>query len=342
MFAALPAEVIVHEVGPRDGLQNESVPIATPAKIAFINNLVEAGLKRIEVTSFVHPKWIPQLADAEAVCAGLPDKPNVRYSALVPNPRGLDRALKTRIHDVAIFLSASETHNQKNIHRSVKESLADYEIVVQQAKAAGRGVRGYVSTVFGCPYEGAIEPAAVERLVHALFELGVDEVSLGDTIGVATPRAVHEMSTQLVRAYGSQRLALHLHNTRGTALANVVAGLDAGVRIFDSTAGGLGGCPYAPGASGNLATEDLVYMLHGMGVNTGIDLMRLARASLALQPLLGHSLESNVSRSLSFVANEPAKGSIDTARGPLFIPDPTAIRAEHAEPAQTNVVKEPS
>lgn len=360
-FAALPKNVTVHEVGPRDGLQNESVPIATPAKIAFINNLVEAGLRRIEVSSFVHPKWIPQLADADAVCNGLPDKQGVRYSALVPNVRGLDRALKTRVHDVAIFLSASESHNQKNIHRSVSESLLDYRDVVAKAKAEKRGVRGYVSTVFGCPYEGAISEEAVISLVRELFALGVDEVSLGDTIGVATPRAVYNLSRQLLNEHGAQKLALHLHNTRGTALANVVAGLEAGITIFDSTAGGLGGCPYAPGASGNLATEDLVYMLHGMGIETGVDLVKLTRTSLALQPLLGHALESNVTRSLSFVigdaldsesadfegsgsnrshseANEvnagpadsgpSAKRRRDESRGPLFIPDPKYVASK--------------
>jgi hydroxymethylglutaryl-CoA lyase len=316
MFEHLPREVTVYEVGPRDGLQNESAPVPTAAKIAFIAALVSAGLRRIEATSFVHPKWIPQLADADQVCAGLPEVPGVRFSALVPNLKGLERAVKTRIDDVAIFLSASETHNQKNIHRTVQESLDEYVQVVATAKQAGRGVRGYVSTVFGCPYEGKVAIAQVRRIIESLLAMGVDEISLGDTIGVATPAEVYGVSRDLLAAYPGESIALHLHNTRGTALANVVAGLEAGVRTFDSTGGGLGGCPYAPGASGNLATEDLVYMLHGMGVHTGIDLMALTRASLALQPLIGHALESNVARSLSFAvqSNEPA----DTPT--LFIP----------------------
>ena len=316
MFEHSPKEVTVYEVGPRDGLQNESTPVATNAKIAFIAALVTAGLKRIEATSFVHPKWIPQLADADQVCAGLPEAKGVRYSALVPNLKGLERALKTRIHDVAIFLSASETHNQKNIHRTVEESLSEYVQVVSDAKAAGKGVRGYVSTVFGCPYEGKVAIAQVRRVIEALMAMGVDEISLGDTIGVATPGDVYKIARELLFAYPQQAIALHLHNTRGTALANVLAGLEAGVRTFDSTGGGLGGCPYAPGASGNLSTEDLVYMLHGLGIHTGIDLMALTRASLALQPLIGHPLESNVARSLSFAvqSDEPA----DTPT--LFIP----------------------
>ncbi len=320
MYDSLPTEVTVYEVGPRDGLQNESIPVPTAAKIAFISNLIDAGLRRIEVTSFVHPKWIPQLADADQVCAGLPEHTQARFSALVPNLRGLERAEKTRVHDVAIFLSASETHNQKNIHRSVQESLDEYVAVIAAAKKAGKGVRGYVSTVFGCPYEGKVPKAQVRRVVDALLAMGVDELSLGDTIGVATPIEVRDLSRELLAAYPAQAIALHLHNTRGTALANVLAGLDAGVRTFDSTAGGLGGCPYAPGASGNLATEDLVYMLHGMGISTGIDLLKLARTSLALQPLIGHNLESNVARSLSFASQT------DDSRT-LFIPDPKHLSA---------------
>jgi hydroxymethylglutaryl-CoA lyase len=327
MFEALPEEVTVYEVGPRDGLQNEAVPLGATDKVAFIQALVDAGVKRIEATSFVHPKWIPQLADAEKVCAGLPEAPGARFSALVPNVKGLERALKTRIHEIAIFLSASESHNKRNIHRTVAESLADYREVVKEARAAGRGVRGYVSTVFGCPYEGAVDPRAVIRLVGELKALGVDEVSLGDTIGVATPAEVYKLSRELVRDYGQKSLALHLHNTRGTALANVVAGLEAGIRVFDSTAGGLGGCPYAPGASGNLASEDLVYMLHGMGIRTGIDLVKLTRASKALEPLLGHALESNVVRSLSMHISQAEEGQ----RNDAFIPDPDARRQKGAD-----------
>lgn len=316
MFEHSPKEVTVYEVGPRDGLQNESTPVATTAKIAFIAALVTAGVRRVEATSFVHPKWIPQLADADQVCAGLPEAPGVRYSALVPNLKGLERALKTRIHDVAIFLSASETHNQKNIHRTVAESLSEYVQVVKDAKAAGKGVRGYVSTVFGCPYEGKVAVAQVRRVIEAMLAMGVDEISLGDTIGVATPGDVYAIARELLGAYPGQAMALHLHNTRGTALANVLAGLEAGVRIFDSTGGGLGGCPYAPGASGNLSTEDLVYMLHGLGIHTGIDLMALTRASLALQPLIGHPLESNVARSLSYAVESNEAADTPT----LFIP----------------------
>lgn len=328
MFDALPKEVVVYEVGPRDGLQNETTPLSATEKIAFIQNLVDAGLQRIEVTSFVHPKWIPQLADAEQVCAGLPEAPGVRYSALVPNQKGLERALKTRLHDIAIFLSASESHNKRNIHRSVAESLAEYKDVVAGALAAGKGVRGYVSTVFGCPYEGPVAEAAVVKLVGELKAMGVTEVSLGDTIGVATPGQVYSLSSRLVAEHGAPGLALHLHNTRGTALANVVAGLEAGIATFDSTAGGLGGCPYAPGASGNLASEDLVYMLHGMGIGTGVDLVKLSRASKALEPLLGHALESNVARSLALLLAEATSTAELTRQPNAFVPDPQA--ASHA------------
>jgi hydroxymethylglutaryl-CoA lyase len=338
MFASLPEEVTVYEVGPRDGLQNEKTPIPSADKVRFIQGLVAAGLKRIEVTSFVHPRWIPQLADAEEVCRSLPhtDGNDVRFTALVPNLRGLERALKTDIQDIAIFLSASETHTKKNIGRTIDQALDDYRDVVLGAKQHGRGVRGYVSTVFGCPYEGAVEPKAVFKLVRELKRIGVDEVSLGDTIGVATPKQVYDISRELIAREGAKGLALHLHNTRGTALSNVVAGIEAGICVFDASAGGLGGCPYAPGASGNLATEDLVYMLHGMGIRTGVDLVALARASMALEPLLGHELASNVTKSLASLVCEapvdkapPSENPLGEKanespkeKRPMFIPDP--------------------
>ena len=304
--------VTVYEVGPRDGLQNEAARLATTDKLSLIGALAEAGLTRIEATSLVSPRWIPQLADAEAVVAGLaglPGRPGLGYLALVPNAKGLARLLAALdawptqpaagpagadpgppTMAAAVFLSASETHNRRNLNRSVGESLVDVEAVIAPALARGLEVRGYVSTAFGCPYEGQVEPGAVIRLARRLLELGCGQVSLGDTIGVATPREVRAVLRPLLAEVPAGRLALHLHDTRGTALANVLAGLEEGITTFDAAIGGLGGCPYAPGASGNLATEDLVYLLAGVGLETGIDFGKLVAAGALAQRLTGRRL----------------------------------------------------
>jgi len=290
--------VTVYEVGPRDGLQNEARAVPTAGKLALVRALAEAGLSRIEATSFVSPRWIPQLADADEVVAGLPRAPGVGYVALVPNAKGLDRlqgalARAGADHppvDAAVFLSASETHSRKNINRSIEEAFRELEALVPDARARGLRVRGYVSTVWGCPYEGRVDPLRAVAIVERLLALGCYQVSLGDTIGVATPNQTRLVLELLLRVARPEALALHMHDTRGTALANVLVGLEEGLSTFDASIGGLGGCPYAPGASGNLATEDLVYMLHGMGYETGVDLDRLVRAGELAERLVGRSL----------------------------------------------------
>jgi len=292
IFATLPKRVTVVEVGPRDGLQNEKTIVPAPLKVRFIDALSEAGLPVIEATSFVSPSSIPQLGDAEEVLRAITRKPGVRYPVLVPNERGLERALAAGADEIAVFTAASETFNKRNINATIAESLERFAPVVSRAKAAGVGVRAYISTAFGCPYEGVIKPEAVAGVADRLLALGVDEISIGDTIGVATPNQVVELCELLLKRIDVGRLALHLHDTRGTALANVVAGLQVGIAIFDAAAGGLGGCPYAPGASGNLATEDLIYMLTGMGIETGVDLDKMVRASALLAAELDHPLSS--------------------------------------------------
>ncbi len=287
-------QVEIVEVGPRDGLQNEALAIPTPVKAELIRRLAAAGLRRIEATSFVHPKWIPQLADAVEVVKVLSFDQGVRYSALVPNLRGLRRALETPLREVAVFMSASESHNRSNINKSMAETFPVLEEVVQEAKRHGLCVRGYVSTAFGCPFEGEVPLKNVVEVVGRLVEMGVDEISIGDTIGVATPRQVRERFRALKRAFPGVPLAGHFHDTYGMAAANVVAAMEEGIRIFDSSVGGLGGCPYAPGASGNLATEDLVYLLEGMGVKTGVALERLIETGQYIQQHLGKNLPSRV------------------------------------------------
>lgn len=287
-----PAAIVVKEVGPRDGLQNEHVTIATEDKIAWINQLSYSGLTHIEITSFVNPQWIPALADAYEVALGIERVPGVTYSALIPNARGLERALAANIDEVAVFLSASETHNRKNINKTIGDTLPVLQEVVTQTVAAGRTLRGYVSTVFGCPYEGKVDTDAVIRVTDALFEMGVGEVSLGDTIGVATPRQVQTVLELLLQRFPADKLAMHFHDTHGAGLANVLASIEMGIRIFDASTGGLGGCPYAPGAAGNIATDDLLYMLHGMDMETGIDFERLLEAAAFIQGKIGRELPS--------------------------------------------------
>jgi hydroxymethylglutaryl-CoA lyase len=265
-------------------------------KLRLIDALVSAGLERVEITSFVSPQWIPQLADADEVAAHAmaSPPPGVAFSALCPNPQGLERALAAGVREVAVFLSASETHNKKNINKTIAESLSVFDETVGVARNAGLRVRGYVSTVWGCPYEGEVDPRRALELVERLLRMGCYQVSLGDTIGVGTPRQTLRILELMIAAVGADRLAMHMHDTRGTALANVLVGLEVGVRDFDSSVGGLGGCPYAPGAAGNLATEDLVYMLHGMGVSTGVDLERLVEAGRVAESLVGRPLPGKV------------------------------------------------
>jgi hydroxymethylglutaryl-CoA lyase len=290
--------ITVYEVGPRDGLQNEAATVPTAEKLALVRALGEAGLTRIEATSFVSPRWIPQLGDADILVPALPRLPGLSYVVLVPNAKGLERLVEALRRggqgapDVAaaVFMSASESHNKKNLNRSVAESLAELGQVVPAARAHGLRVRGYVSTAFGCPYEGAVDPERAAAVAEALLSFGCDQISLGDTIGVATPSLTRRVVSRLVRTVPAEKLALHMHDTRGTALANVLAGLDLGITTYDASIGGLGGCPYAPGASGNLATEDLVYMLAGMGYDTGVDFEKLIAAGALAQRLVGRRL----------------------------------------------------
>ena len=288
----LPARATIYEVGPRDGLQNESRQVPTADKIRFIDALVAAGIKDIEITSFVSPKWIPQLADAAEVARGVQRPAGVRMSALVPNKRGLDTALASGMKEIAIFLSASETHSKKNINKTIAEALSTFDEIVPHALAAKVPVRAYVSTVFGCPYEGDVDPEATVRLTQQLREMGVYQVSLGATIGVANPAQVEDVLTRVLARTPAEDIAVHFHDTQGTALANCLVSLQMGITTIDASAGGRGGCPYAPGAAGTLATEDVVAMLHSMNVQTGIDLDKLAEASRTASTFVGHELPS--------------------------------------------------
>jgi hydroxymethylglutaryl-CoA lyase len=299
--------VTLVEVGPRDGLQNESATVPTDAKVAFVDALSAAGLPVVEATAFVSPRAIPQLADGEEVYRRIARVPGVRYPVLVPNEKGLDRAEAAGAREIAVFTAASETFNRHNINASIEESFSRFAPVLARAKAAGMRVRGYVSCAFGCPYEGRIAPEAVARVAARLQAAGCDEVSVGDTIGVGVPTQVPEVVGRTVEAgVPLERLALHFHDTRGIALANLVEGLREGVRIFDSSAGGLGGCPYAPGAAGNVSTEDVVYLLHGMGFETGVDLGRVAAATRALARVLGRAPVSRVFQALDSSTYRPA------------------------------------
>lgn len=288
----LPKRVQLKEVGPRDGLQNEQAFIPTADKIQLIDRLSETGLDYIEVTSFVHPKWIPQLADAVDVLKAIKRNEHVTYAALVPNAKGLERALEANIDEVSVFMSASEGHNRSNINKSIDETFPILKEVVDGALAAGKTVRGYISTVIACPYDGYTTPAQVVRVAEKLFDMGITEISLGDTIGVGVPTQVDALLTEMLRYYKPQQLAMHFHDTRGTALANVVTSLTHGITKFDSAIGGLGGCPYAKGASGNVATEDLLYLLHEMGIETGVHLERISEAALSIENVLGKKLSS--------------------------------------------------
>ncbi len=292
----LPERVTICEVGPRDGLQNERVNVPTAGKIRLIEALAEAGIRVMEATSFVSPKWIPNLADAEDALAGVRRREGVTYGALVPNLKGLERALAAKVDEVVIFMSASESHNQKNINKNIAQALQMYREVVARAKDAGLRLKAALSTCFGCPYEGDVNPSVVVRISEALIAMGVDEVGISDTTGMANPRQVHAVVSQVAERIPLERLSLHFHDTRGAGLANVLAGLEAGVTVYDGSVGGLGGCPYARGASGNIATEDLVHMLHEMGIKTGVDLLKLIECATLAQELVGRSLDARVSK----------------------------------------------
>lgn len=290
----MPPRVSVYEVAPRDGLQNEAALVATHGKVRLIDALVEAGAQRIEVGSFVSAKWVPQMADADEVCRMIERRPSVVYSALCPNARGLERALAANVNEIAVFISASETHNLKNVNKTIAQTLKAFEPVIGPAIKSGLRARAYVSTMWGCPYEGDVDPKRGLDLANALLDAGCYQVSLGDTIGVGTPVQTKEILELFLDNIDAEKIALHPHDTRGTALANVLVGLDMGITTFDASVGGLGGCPYAPGAAGNLATEDLVYTLRGMGIETGIDLPKLWEAGQVAEAVVGRVLPGKV------------------------------------------------
>jgi hydroxymethylglutaryl-CoA lyase len=295
----LPTSVRIVEVGPRDGLQNESGVITVDAKIALIEALQDAGLTCIEAGSFVSPNWVPQMADTAEVLARLRRKPGVTYTALVPNLRGLEQALAAGVAQIAVFAAASETFSQRNINCSIADSFLRFAPVMEKARAAGISVRGYVSCVLGCPYEGPVAPKAVADVAAKLLALGCDEISLGDTIGVGTPLRARRLVECVTETIPLRQLALHFHDTNGQALANILACLELGVAVVDSSVAGLGGCPYAAGATGNVATEDLVYMLDGMGIETGVDLPLLCAAGNQISAELGRATASKVARARS-------------------------------------------
>ena len=294
-----PTHVRIVEVGPRDGLQNEKQLVSTDTKLELIGRLGQAGLQAIEATAFVSPRWVPQMADSAELMARLDRLPWIAYPVLTPNMKGFEAALAAGAAEVAVFAAASESFSHKNINCSIAESLDRFRPVVEAADAAGINVRGYVSCVLGCPYEGEIAPRAVADVAAALLEMGCFEVSLGDTIGVGTPLQTRRIIDAMAAKIPLEKLAMHMHDTRGTALANCLVGLEHGITTFDASVAGLGGCPYAPGASGNLATEDLVYMLNAMGVDTGVDLEKLVAAGVLAQELLGRTLPGRALQALA-------------------------------------------
>mmetsp|Transcript_37556 Transcript_37556/g.83632 ORF Transcript_37556/g.83632 Transcript_37556/m.83632 type:complete len:341 (+) Transcript_37556:46-1068(+) len=295
---SLPKSVTIYEVGPRDGLQNEPTQIPTSTKVTLINKLTEAGFRAIEATSFVSPKWVPQLADAAEVMKQIARKPGVAYPVLTPNMKGFEGALAAGAREVAIFGAASEAFSQRNINCSVSESLKRFEAVTEAAKKEGVRVRGYVSCVVGCPYQGKVEPQAAADVARALYDMGCYEVSMGDTIGVGTPASVARMFEASMKVVPVEKLAAHMHDTYGQALANILASLQLGVSVIDSSVAGLGGCPYAKGASGNVATEDVVYMLDGLGVHHGTKLEVLLDAAAFISQALGKPSHSRAGNAL--------------------------------------------
>jgi len=304
----LPEYVKVVEVGPRDGLQNEEQLVAACDKIRLIEALAQTGLKHIEITSFVSPKWIPQLADGLEVAQTIKLPQDIVTSALVPNLIGYEKAKLAKLPEIAIFMSATEAHSQKNINKSIASALSTLAEVIERAKKNSKRVRCYLSVVFECPYEGPVAVKKVADISEKLISLGVDEIALSDTIGAATPKTVLNLINQLTEKINHRQLALHFHDTRGTALVNVLAGLEAGITTFDASIGGMGGCPYAPGAAGNLATEDLVYLLHSLGIATGVDLEKLITCGHLAETILGKQLPGRYLRSALTKTNEqPSK-----------------------------------
>jgi hydroxymethylglutaryl-CoA lyase len=294
LFDKLAPQVSVYEVSPRDGLQNERATVPLNAKLRLISALVVAGLTRIEITSFVSPRWIPQLADGDEVAENAKPPAGVSFSALCPNAKGLERARKAGMHEIAVFVSASETHNKRNVNKTIADTFLAFEETIFPAIEAGMRVRAYVSTAWACPFEGEVDPKRVVAMAKRLVEMGCYQVSLGDTIGAGTPLQTERILRMVLGDIPSEKIALHMHDTRGVALANVLVGLEMGIRDFDASVGGMGGCPYAPGAAGNLATEDLVYMLQGMGIETGIDLERLVEAGKVAESVVGRPLPGKV------------------------------------------------
>lgn len=297
-MSVMPERATIVEVGPRDGLQNEKAAVPTDLKVDFVDRLTAAGLPVIEVTAFVAPKWVPQMSDAADLFERITIGPGVRYTALVPNRAGLDRAFAAGVREIAIFAASSETFSRRNINQTIDESFVTYREVTDAAMQAGLKVRAYLSTAFGCPFEGAVPEARVAELCERLLTLGAFEVAVSDTIGIAHPGQVARLLDVIAAEVPLDRIALHFHDTRGTALANVLVGLQHGVATFDSSAGGLGGCPYAPGAAGNVATEDLIYMLDGLGIETGVSLDGVVAASRIIEPAIGHPLPSRYVQAL--------------------------------------------
>ncbi len=306
LFARVSDRASIYEVSPRDGLQNEAALIPLEGKRRLIHALIDAGLTRIEMTSFVSPKWIPQLADAAELAKSIQAPPGITLSALCPNAKGLERALGAGLSEIAVFLSASEAHNKMNINKTIAETLDVFQEIVPPAREAGLRVRAYVSTVWGCPYQGQVDPKIALRIARRLLDLGCYQISLGDTIGIGTPRQTKDIVLLFLDEMPPERFALHMHDTRGTALANILVGLELGVRDFDASVAGVGGCPYAPGAAGNMATEDLVFMLHGMGVATGIDLDKLIEAGNVAEQVIGRPLPGKVHRAGPFRLRNPS------------------------------------
>lgn len=296
-----PKQVQIKEVGPRDGLQNEPDWVSTDDKVAWINMLSQSGIKEIEYSSFVHPRWIPALKDAREVGRRINRNPNVTYSALIPNEKGLEHALEAGIDMASVFMSASETHNRNNINKSIEETYPILGNVIQTAKAENKRVTGYVSTVFDCPFEGKVDIDAVLRVCDRLFELGIDDLSLGDTIGSAVPAQVEALLEAVTYRYPNKSIIMHFHDTRGMAVANIMTAMNYGITRFDASLGGLGGCPYAPGAAGNVATNDLLYLLQGLDVETGINEEKVQDASFFIQDKLNKSLPS---RSFSYINSQ--------------------------------------
>ncbi|AMM89176.1 hydroxymethylglutaryl-CoA lyase [Bacillus pumilus] len=293
---ALPKNVLIREVGPRDGLQNESVWLDTMEKQTWIHLLEEAHLPYIEVTSFVHPKWVPALKDAKELAQSLNKKEDITYAALIPNEKGLAHFFEANLEVGAMFISSSETHNKKNMNRSIQETLPVIKQMTADLKAEGRQTRAYISTVFGCPYEKQVPMDQVLRLTEQLLSFGIDEISLGDTIGEAHPLQVERRLDLLLERFPADKIALHFHDTKGMGLANIYTALKAGITIFDASSGGLGGCPYAPGSSGNVATEDVVHMLHKLGIETNVDLPRLIKAAEWIEAKVDRTLPSHCLR----------------------------------------------